>query len=379
MILPFLSIYLTSELCYSKEDAGFIMAFFGVGALLGSFVGGYLTDKFGHFIVQTGSLFLGGCAFYTLQFLDDVIWQWCLLLATATFLADAFRPAMFVAVKEYAHPETQTRSITLIRLMINLGIAFGPAIGGFMAITYGYEWLFILDGGTCVMAGVFMLLFLRHTFYIPEQKTAAQKLELKQKSPFKDKYFLFMMGMNLLCIMVFCQFFSIYTLFMKEELGYSEDIIGYVLVLNGLLIFFFEMPLVHDGEKKMDRNLMISIGTAMIGLAFVIFYIAHWAPLLIVILSIILITFGEMLNFPFLNAKVLDATPEGAEGAYMGMYTMVWPLAMIIAPYLGLKLVDDFGFNAAWFACGLLSAAASYGFYIQDQLFADKQKEKHPL
>jgi predicted MFS family arabinose efflux permease len=40
MVLFFTSLYLTKELHYSISQAGFVMSFYGIGSILGSFFGG---------------------------------------------------------------------------------------------------------------------------------------------------------------------------------------------------------------------------------------------------------------------------------------------------------------------------------------------------
>jgi hypothetical protein len=37
-------------------------------------------------------------------------------------VADMFRPAMFVSLATYSKPENRTRSLTLVRLAVNLGL-----------------------------------------------------------------------------------------------------------------------------------------------------------------------------------------------------------------------------------------------------------------
>ncbi len=72
-------------------------------------------------------------------------------------VADTFRPAMFVAMSVYSKPENKTRSVTLIRLAINLGFSAGPAIGGIIITTLGYSGLFWVDGITCILATLLLM------------------------------------------------------------------------------------------------------------------------------------------------------------------------------------------------------------------------------
>nr|WP_299035746.1 MFS transporter [uncultured Tenacibaculum sp.] len=72
-------------------------------------------------------------------------------------VADTFRPAMFVALNTYSKPENKTRSVTLIRLAINLGFSAGPAVGGLIITSLGYSGLFWVDGVTCVLATLLLI------------------------------------------------------------------------------------------------------------------------------------------------------------------------------------------------------------------------------
>lgn len=66
MVLPFLSVYLTDVLAFTVQQVGFTLSLFGLGSMCGSFLGGWLTDRIGHFRVQVISLLLGGCLFFAL-------------------------------------------------------------------------------------------------------------------------------------------------------------------------------------------------------------------------------------------------------------------------------------------------------------------------
>ena len=151
MVLPFLSKYLKEDLGFSYSQVGWIMVSFGVGSMLGSWLGGKLSDKIGFYKVMIFSLLTSGLMFFGLQKITSFGG-----LIVAIFLimvvADMFRPAMFVSLAAYSKPENRTRSLTLVRLAINLGFAAGPALGGLIIMTGGYSGLFWVDGITCILA-----------------------------------------------------------------------------------------------------------------------------------------------------------------------------------------------------------------------------------
>jgi len=155
MVLPFMTLYLTKDLNFSLAQVGTIMSCFGVGSLLGSWLGGKLTDKIGFYRVMFWSLLITGFLFIALQFIHSFI-GFALAIFITMSIADTFRPAMFVSLKAYSKPENQTRSLTLIRLAINLGFSLGPFLGGIIIATLNYSGLFWVDGITCITA-VFLL------------------------------------------------------------------------------------------------------------------------------------------------------------------------------------------------------------------------------
>lgn len=170
MVIPFLSLYLTKNLDFSKDDAGWILVFFGIGSVIGSWSGGKLTDKIGFYKVMVFSLFFTGLGFIALQYISS-FWGLCFTILFIMSIADAFRPALFVSLKAFSKPENQTRSLALIRLAINLGMGIGPTIAGLIIVVKGYDILFWIDGLTCILA---ILLF---RFLVKEPKKVIFKTE----------------------------------------------------------------------------------------------------------------------------------------------------------------------------------------------------------
>lgn len=73
MVLPFMSMYATQKLGFSIADTGFLMAFFGIGSIIGAFIGGRITDAIGFHYVQRIALFGGGVMFIVISYLTNYI------------------------------------------------------------------------------------------------------------------------------------------------------------------------------------------------------------------------------------------------------------------------------------------------------------------
>lgn len=203
MVLPFLSKYLREDLHFSYEEIGWVYTWFGLGSMIGSFLGGKLTDKIGFYKIMIFSLLSGGIALFFLQYITS-FYGLCLGMFSIMVVADMFRPAMFVSLGVYAKPEDRTRALTLTRLAINLGFFVGPAMGGLLIMKMGYHGLFWVDALTCIVA---ILIF---WFTVKEKKNVIipikNKVEIESKSSiFDDRAFwIFLVS----CVITGILFFS---------------------------------------------------------------------------------------------------------------------------------------------------------------------------
>lgn len=348
MVLPFLSKYLKEDLDFSYGEIKWILASFGLGSMLGSWLGGKLSDKIGFYKIMIFSLFTSGLFFFIIQFITS-FWGLCLGMFSIMVIADMFRPAMFVSLGAYAKPENRTRALTLVRLAVNLGFAAGPALGGLIIMGIGYKGLFWVDGSSCIVA---ILIF---ALLVKEKKKKEHKDTYHEEVPitsvFKDKVFWIFIFVSFVTAMIFFQLFSTLPLYHHEKFGLTEFQTGLLMTLNGLLIFALEMPIVSYFERKKIQRLKIILwGSFLMAISFYSLLINVWAGILVI--SMVFISFGEMLAFPFSNSFAMSRAPRGHEGRYMAFYTMSFSMAHIMSSLIGLEVIAHFGYQTNWFVMG---------------------------
>ena len=367
MVIPFLSLYLTKSLDFSLTDVGWIMSFFGLGSVVGTWIGGKLTDRIGYYKVMFVSLVLTGVLFVLLQYVTT-FYGFCMGIFLVMLAADAFRPAMFVALNAYSKPENKTRSVTLIRLAINLGFSAGPAIGGLIITGIGYQGLFWTDGITCVLAA-FLLLQVLH----PKKVRVLDEVKVENPiSAYEDKAFwVFFIAMFIFGF-VFLQYFSTMPLFYKDIWHLSEFEIGLLMGFNGFFIFLFEMPLIKWLEdSKKSKIKLIALGLFLVALSFVVLNAVGWIGVLII--GMLFMTIGEMIAFPFSNAFAVERAQKGNQGEYMALYSISFSLSHIFSHNVGMQMVDEFGFETTWNAVAIF---AMFGVLILLFLLRVLRKEK---
>lgn len=358
MVLPFMTVYMTSSLGYSKTQAGLIMSIFGIGSLAGSYLGGRWSDKFGPFKVQILSLLVGGCSYLIIP-LFHTFYPLAISVFFCGLINDSMRPAASSMTSHFATPETTTRSFSLMRMAINLGVAIGPAVAGLLA-GISYVWLFVGDGITCIAAGIVFYFYFKNKQ--PQIHKEKKDATIKVSSPYRDNTFMLFMLFCFFYAIAFFQIFSGIPLYYKDVYLKPEAAIGLLIGFNGLIVFIFEMITVSQLEKRFKPNHLIVTGCLMLGASFLLFNLFHGT--IILLISMTLLSFSEIFAMPFMISRVVQTATPQTRGSYLAVYTIAWALAFIVSPYSSTQIIEQLNYAALWWIMGAFCIAIAYGFYV---------------
>jgi len=359
MVLPFMTLYLTKDLGFTLTAAGWVMAAYGVGSITGAFVGGYLTDKYGYYHIQLYSLLFSVFFLLALVFITDYYAILCAVFGFA-LISDTLRPANSVAIAAYSAPENRTRSFSLMRFAINLGFSIGPAMGGIVAGTLGFRWIFLIDAVTCLIAAYILYRYLPfNRSSVPEKKT---ETTVNGRSAYKDSQYLAFICLVALYGIAFFQLFTSVPVYWQQEWCFSETKIGLLLALNGLIIVMLEMPFIRSLEHIKGYMIMSSIGSVLLVCSFLVL-IGGWTSIIPAIIFIILMSFSEMFAMPFMTNYAVSRPTEDRRGQYMALYSMAYGVAHIVAPLGSLLIADHYGFYTLYLGLIVLSIVMAMAFY----------------
>ncbi len=360
MVVPFLTLYLTTpEMGCTLSQAGTVMGLFGLGSVVGGYIGGKLSDKFGFHLVQLMSLLLGGLMFILLGQIKtyEII---CVATFFLSLVNEAFRPANSSAIAFYSTSENRTRSYSLNRLAVNLGWAIGASIGGLIA-SYNYELLFWVDGMTNLASATLFF----YIFKKPVGKTISHSIDEEipiEKSAYRDRTYLWYIFLVILFGLCFFQLFTTVPKYFRDGLHLSEKYIGLLMAINGLLIVTLEMVVIYKMEGKRNISVFIGAGTLICALAFLSLLIpgpGKWISLLM----IIIITIGEIIAMPFMNTYWTMRSNSQNRGQYAALYTMAWGIAQTFGPYLIALVIDNVSYQAAFTTIAVVFTFAAIGFW----------------
>lgn len=358
MVLPFLSIYLKDELRFTPDHVGIVLALFGLGSLLGSYLGGWLSDKIGTFWVQFYALILAGVGFIMLSHVTEfhAVAAGFFFLTT---ISESFRPANTAAVAKHAKPENLTRAYSLNRMAINLGFAVGPALGGFLA-HIGYDWLFYVNAGSAFLSAIVFASY----FFKKRNVAGPVKIhpsdERKRKSPFRDLKFVFILLLTVGFGITFFQLIFTLPVYYREHYLLSEYAIGWLLGFNGILVFLLEMPLVYIAGKWFSLNRIVAGGCVLLGASY--FVLGTGEGVAVLIIAMVLLSISEILVMPFLTTFSANRGGEYSRGNYLGAYSMSYSIAFIVAPPLAYAIITRWSYSLLWILLAILVLLVAIGF-----------------
>jgi len=361
MAVPFMGLYVTQSLHHSETDAGLIITLFGIGSILGSAMGGKLTDMIGFRPVQILSSIIGGLLFLLFSTITNFS-TLCMLTVIISFFSEAFRPANFTAVASYAKEGTTTRSYSLNRLATNIGWSVGISMAGIIA-SINYKLLFVVEGTVGILVGIsiFFLLPKINGFSFKAKK---KLVILVVRKPWQDAFYV--KFILLTTVFITCAFlmFRVVPVFFKEQWHIDEFAIGIIMGLNGAVIALFEMILINKIEKKRSPIFFITIGAVFFAISYLILSVPLIFHVFMAVLTVLIFTIGEMFVLPFINTVVISRSNEHNRGLYAAGYTLSWSFAQVVGPISGFAVAKHLGYNWLWAGLAALLLLSAYGFSL---------------
>lgn len=349
----FLVLYCNEHLGYSLTHSTFAFAVFGASMLITGLTGGSLVDKLGAARLMIGTLIGNGCVLlifpiihaFTSVLIICILWG---------FFYGLYRPAAQTFVSHLSSTGLHKITFSLYRLIQNLGMSIGPALGGYLAL-HSFATIFYANGIANILAALILLAGLYHSPWMSYRPTLELKLEMSVKWLFRDRVLrLFVLGMIPIS-MVFFQHESTLSVFLNHDLKFPMSFYGLLFTLNTLIIVFFELPLnVATLNWPYYKNFML--GSLFITIGFGGLTFAH-LPWHIVTLAIIW-TVGEMILYPSASSYIADIAPIEQRGNYMSLYSTCSNMGMVLGPWGGSFIMEYYGANGLWVTCifwGILS------------------------
>lgn len=362
LLFPFFAIYITDKFKVGMTEVGILFSLFGIGAFFGNFIGGALTDKFGRKKMLLFGLVVSGFSSILMGVINEIMWFY-IVAGFMGLVGNAGGPAQQAMVADLLPPKNQPEGFGILRVMANLAVTIGPAIGGLLA-SRSYLLLFIADAVTSGITAIIVF------FVIPETKPQQSEDEpIKTvmetvggyKEVFKDWIFMFYVAITTLVSFVYMQMNSSLSVFLLQEYSFPITSFGLLISMNALMVVIFQFPVTRFISKFVPLK-MIALGTVFYAVGFAMYGFISTVPMFFA--AMIIITIGEIIIAAFSQSMAASFAPEDKRGRYMAIFGYAHIFPTIFGVLLAGLIMDNMDPRLVWYFGGIMAIIGAFSYLI---------------
>lgn len=384
LIFPFFGLYITSKYNVGMTEVGLLFTIFAVTGVFGNLIGGALTDKFGRKNIIIIGLVISAASSLLLAFAPNLNFIYLAGFFVGLF-GNLAGPAHQAMIADVLPEDKRADGFGILRVIANLAVVIGPAIGGLLAAR-SYTLLFIIDVITSVITAVIFFIFVPETKPVitpdtgekpAEDQTIFETLSGYLKVAKDQIYLVYILG-SLLMVLAYMQMNTTLSVFLRDVHGIPDRGYGLLLSLNASMVVLFQFWITRKIKRFAPMKIMAwgmvvyAVGFSMYG-----FVSSVW----LFITAMVIITIAEMLVTPVGQAIVAKLSPEDMRGRYMAVYGFSWSIPLAIGPLAAGIIMDNYDPNWVWYASGiimLMSAGIFAGLQLKsagrfENINGDKQ------
>ncbi len=370
MIWPFLTVYVSKRVDAPLTAIASLFTLNSAMGLLSAFTSGPLIDRVGRkWIMVIGLLVHGGAYFFMGK--ADTLLEFAILMAVTGASNPLYRVGADAMMADLIVPEKRIDAYATLRLSNNLGVAIGPAIGGFIAASsYSIAFYFAAVGLSAY--SLLIAFFARETL---ASKTTQTVQGLNIRKPEQEKFggylhvlkdlpyigFIISFTMMTMCASLVWILLPVYA---TEDFGVPTQLYGLIPTTNAVMVVTLQL-LITRFTKRYNPLPVIAFGAVFYTLG--VGMVSGMRSFYGFLICMIVMTIGELIAVPSSSTYVADLAPPEMRGRYMSLYALTWSVASGIAPVLGGLLNDQFGSRAIWFGGAFLGALSVIAFFLLAQ------------
>lgn len=342
LLWPLTTIYMHNYLGQSLTTAGIVLFINSLALIAGSYLGGRMYDKDRKNARRwlLGAIFLSTSAVFLLIFFND--WPtFAVLLFLDNFgggIAITIGNSLATGIKE----KSSRQVFNMLYFMQNVGVVIGTLLVGVL-VEISIEWIFIIN---FILFAFFWLVVYRH-YYVPKAALVKEQVAKKGQDKTPRRY-VWVIGAILILFFAietgYSQWQSNLSIYM-ESLGISVKSYGFLWTINGIVIVCGQPVLnkLLDDILKIKLIYKLYLGSALFVLGFFTLLFATDYPHFI--LTMVIVTLGEILTFPTIPAVVDNLSTLSEKGKYQGAVSVFAALGRAIGPLAGGLIVDNSSYD----------------------------------
>lgn len=367
MIWPFLLIYINGKLNLPLTTVGTLITINAISSVVSTFLAGSITDRLGRKGVMVASLLADAILFLLMIQARDYL-TFAILMAGRGFANPLYRVGADAMLADLIPQEDRPDAYALIRMVSNLGIAIGPAVGGFLAAT-SYDLAFYAAASGMGLYGLLLGAFGRETLQKTQTESRHEWLGGYDKV-LTDRAFTPVIGTMMFGWVTATLMWILMPIYAKTNFGVPENIYGWIPTTNAIMVVSLQILVTRQTRHRETRQMM-SLGMLLYALANGVVALAtgfwgFWA-------AMIVMTLGELIIVPTSSTYVANIAPADMRGRYMSIYGLTWSFGQMVGPVLGGLLNDNLGPRFIWIGGLSIGLVSAFGLYILSQQVLKRQ------
>jgi MFS family permease len=359
IVWPFITIYMRQQLDVPLTSITLLFTLNSAAGLVTTSAAGPLIDRFGRKGAMLLSLFVGGAALAAMSH-AGTLGLWAVLQALSGATNPLYRVGSNAMVADLVEPQRRPAAYALLRTVSNLGVAIGPAIGGFVA-SVSYTLAFYVAAGANALFALLILCLVADTAPFRREEQHPQLQNRGYRPLLRDRPFLAFCGVYTLAGMAYTLMMLLLPVYAKESFGVPENRYGFIMATNAAMVVLLQYTVTRVTERHHHLPVLAigslfyaaGVGSVAWGWSFSTF-----------LFSMVLLTIGEMIMIPTSTALTADLAPPDMRGRYMSVYGLTWSIGFGIGPVIGGFLSDNLAPVATWYGGLVTGLAAAFGFLL---------------
>lgn len=366
LLFPFFALYITEKFNVGMTQAGILLGMSSLFGLVGSVVGGALTDRIGRRRLILFGLVFSALSSLLFGFAENINFLYIIIMVVG-LLSRVATPAQDAMMADILPEEKRQEGFGITRVAFNFSWIFGTALGGLIA-SRSFLALFITDA---ILSMIVALILFR---FLPETKPTSQQAEQKSENFFntfsgyrivlRDVAYVGFTLAGMMILIVYQQQYSSFPVYLRETHNINSDLYGMMIAISGLQVVLFQFG-ISRFIRKYPPFMMMTLSALFFAAGFGMIGIVRGIGFFL--LAVLIITVGEMIMFPTNKSIAAGFAPVDMRGRYMAIYDLGWTIPATIGPAAAGLILDNLNPNYLWYVGGTLCAVAMISFYALHQ------------
>lgn len=351
MYLPFIAIFLRDEFNISVSTTTIFLSFsYFIGLLGGFFLNGF-SYVYNPIVLIIFKIMLIGILLFGAFYCQN-IYIFFGIFSFINILIQSLDIFIKAIITEYSELENGFQGFSTRYVCLNIGYMLGP-----MIVTYfdliGSKTAFLLSGLTYIFTGILITSNISTILYFYKQKKSILRQDLlfhRQELMVigKDKTLLYVTLGSLCSFVVYGRYTIYLSQFVMDNFSQGETFFGNLIIMNSLIIIFFQKFLSYFLKKYNYFKVAILGLLVLAGGEFSFFLSKNIYDLFF---SITIFTLGEMIFIPCESAIISKIAPPKESSTYFRFHSI-----SNIGGFFGISIVGYlFEYSGAKIAFAMLT------------------------